>query len=283
MSEHKARLIRGLAGGCAGLVLFFLIAFLLNSASILGGTPNYSHMSFASHSSIARFGSHALALVMELIGVFALGAAIGISTLPFADEGAILIRDSVLHFFVTGALVLFAGWVFCFFDIQYGWLFFTGIYTLLYLLIWAGRWIGWYMEIAQIRARLGLVPGTSLAKWRETLPYLPLLLVLCAALPCLLMGIDRLVFVDVPVLSGLLMPYLLFPVVGFCSGLSLGKRQGFCPLYPVTAWLLNLPVVLIFYNSSALFHCHTLFLSTLAGNLTGTVYRRYKRSKEVSQ
>lgn len=282
MTVRKEQLTRGLAGGCIAIVVFFIIAFFLNSLSILGSTPNYAHMSFASHSSIARFGSHTLALVMELVSVFALGAAIGISTLPFADEGPTLIRDSVLHFFITGALVMFAGWVFCFFDIQYGWLFFSGVYTLLYLLIWMGRWIGWYMEVAQIKAKLGLTPESSLGKWRETLPYLPLLLVLCVALPIALMWIERLIFVDVPVLSGLLMPYLIFPAVSFCSGLSLGKRQGFCPLYPIAAWMLNLPVVLIFYNSSALFHCHTLFLFALAGNLTGTVYRRFKRSKEVS-
>ena len=100
-------------------------------------------------------------------------------------------------------------------------------------------------------------------------------------LPAVLMGVDRLLFRDAPLLSGFFLPYLIYPVVGFCSGLSLGKRQGLCPLYPAAAWLLNLPVVLILYNSSALFHCHTLFLSTLTGIIAGTIYRRYKRSKEV--
>ena len=279
MSVRKAQLIRGAAGGCTALALFLLIALLLNSFNILGGTP--AHMSFASHSSIARFGSHALALIMELVSMFALGAAIGLSTLPFADEGPVLIRNSLLHFLITGGLVLFTGWVFCFFDIEYGWLFFAGIYTLLYLLIWMGRWIGWYMEIAQIRARLGLAPGSSLGRWRETLPYLPFLCLLCASLPAVMVGVDRLIFHDVPLLSGLFLPYLVYPVVGFCSGLSLGKRQGLCPLYPVAAWLLNLPVVLILYNSSALFHCHILFLATLTGNLAGMAVRRYKGSKEV--
>ena len=107
MTVRKEQLTRGLAGGCIAIVLFFIIVFFLNSLSILGSTPDYAHMSFASHSSVQRFGSHTLALVMELISVFALGAAIGISTLPFADEGPTLIRDSVLHFFVTGALVMF--------------------------------------------------------------------------------------------------------------------------------------------------------------------------------
>ena len=48
MSVRRAQLIRGVIGGCTALALFLLIALLLNS-----GVPHYTHMSFASHSSIA--------------------------------------------------------------------------------------------------------------------------------------------------------------------------------------------------------------------------------------
>ena len=46
---------------------------------------------------------------------------------------------------------------------------------------------------------------------------------------------------DVPILTLLLLPILLLPAGGFCSGLSLGRRQGFCPLYPVACGVLALP------------------------------------------
>ena len=80
--------------------------------------------------------------------------------------------------------------------------------------------------------------------------------------------------VDVPVLSGLLLPYLILPVVGYLSGLSLGKRQGVCPLYPLACFLFYLPMVYLIYNSSALFHCFMTSIPALAGNLMGWLYRR---------
>ena len=63
-------------------------------------------------------------------------------------------------------------------------------------------------------------------------------------------------WIDVPVLSGLLLPCLILPAAGFCSGLSLGKRQGLCPLYPLALALCYLPMVFALYNASALFLCH---------------------------
>ena len=143
-----------------------------------------------------------------------------------------------------------------------------------YLLIWLGRWIGWYMEVIQLRELLGLAAGPSPLKWRETLPYLPFLLLVCNLLPAALRWVDRTFVVDVPVLSGLLLPYLILPVVGYLSGLSLGKRQGVCPLYPLACFLFYLPMVYLIYNSSALFHCFMIALPALAGNVMGWLYRR---------
>ena len=150
----------------------------------------------------------------------------------------------------------------------------AALLAILYLLIWLGRWIGWYMEVAQLRALLGLAPGPSPLKWRETLPYLPFVLLVCAGLPLLLHWIDRTVIVDVPVLSGLILPYILFPAAGFCSGISLGKRQGVCLLYPLACFLCNLPMVLLLFNGSALFHCFLIAVPALLGNLLGWLYRR---------
>ena len=279
MNEKQKLLRRALIGGLTaiGLLLAFWVWFHLTGITLQGRVP-VGDFNLASRATVALFGSYWLAVVVEFLCVFALGVSIGIASMPFADDTRSLLKDSFVHFIVTGGLVLLNIWVFCFLEIVWALLV---TYTLLYLLIWFGRWIGWYVEVAQIRARLGLTPDHSALKWRETLPYLPFLLALCVALPIVLMCVDRIVFQS-PVLSGLLMPYILFPVVGLCSGISLGKRQGFCPLYPVAAGLLYLPMVFWLFNYTALFHINILFLSTLAGNILGTLYRRCKQRKEVS-
>ena len=202
----------------------------------------------------------------------ALGAAVGTATLPFADNGRSLLLCSAAHFGITAVL-------FTLLTAQLGargvellaWLV---ILTLAYAVIWLGRWVGWYVEVMQLRTLLGLAPGPSPLKWRETLPHLGFALLLCGVLPLLLRWADHAVSADVPVLSGLLLPYVLLPVAGFSSGLSLGKRQGVCPLYPVGCFLCYLPMVFLLFNSSAMFHCFMVAVPALAGNVLGWLYRR---------
>ena len=85
-------------------------------------------------------------------------------------------------------------------------------------------------------------------------------------------------------LAGLLLPYRLLPAAGFSSGLSLGKRQGWCPLYPAACFLCYLPMVWLLFNSSALFHCFMVAVPALAGNILGWLYRRTvpKKTKKPS-
>lgn len=204
----------------------------------------------------------------------ALGATLGAATLPFADDGPTLIRRSLLHLGATALEVALVLWL-CV-DLRDGraWALWMGMLVLFYAVIWLGRWIGWYVEVMQLRALLGLAHGPSPLKWRETLPYLPLVLLLCDVLPPVLNWIDHAAVADVPVLSGLLLPYLMLPVAGFCSGLSLGKRQGVCPLYPVACFVCYLPMVYLVYNYTALFHCFMIAVPALAGNMLGWAYRR---------
>ena len=204
----------------------------------------------------------------------ALGATLGAATLPFADDGPTLVRRSLLHLGVTALEVALVLWM-CV-DLRDGraWALWMGMLVLFYAVIWLGRWIGWYVEVMQLRALLGLAPGPSPLKWRETLPYLPLVLLLCDVLPPVLNWIDHAAVADVPVLSGLLLPYLMLPVAGFCSGLSLGKRQGVCPLYPVACFVCYLPMVYLVYNYTALFHCFMIAVPARAGNMLGWLYRR---------
>ena len=131
--------------------------------------------------------------------------------------------------------------------------------------------MGWYAEVAAIREKLGLAAGPSLFHWRETLPYLGFALLLCGLLPFVLRMFDA---PDVPVLVG-----LLLPVGGFMSGFSLGRRQGFCPLYPLACALFYLPAVFLLMNSSALFHCAIVLCAALAGNLAGAARYRMKQKR----
>ena len=128
-------------------------------------------------------------LMMGLLLSAALGCMAGLATRPFADDGLSLVRNSVLHY--LGTALLFAGLILT----MGGNALACGIWTLilsaLYLGIWLARWIGWYMEIMQIRELLGLSPGHSPLKWRETLPYLPYVLLLCDGLPLAAFLIDK--------------------------------------------------------------------------------------------
>ncbi len=210
----------------------------------------------------------------------ALGVMAGIATLPFADDGKSLVLRSLAHFAATA--VLFGLLV-----VQYwsweNWqalLLLEAMLALLYALIWLGRWIGWYVEVMQLRTLLGLDAGPSPLNWRETLPYLPFALLLCDGLPVLLRGAEWLIqggFYEIPVLSALILPYVLLPAAGFTSGLSLGKRQGFCPLYPLACALFYLPVVFLLFNPSALFHCGMVGVPALAGNILGAILRRRQK------
>ena len=207
-----------------------------------------------------------------------LGGVLSAATLPFADDGRSLLLHSAVHFEATALLfgLLMA---------QLGargaeLLAWEAILFLLYAVVWLGRWIGWYVEVMQLRTMLGLAPGPSPLKWRETLPYLAFALLLCDVLPMLLFWADHAVSADVPVLSGLLLPYLLLPVAGFSSGMSLGKRQGVCPLYPVACFVCYLPMVFLLFNYTAMFHCFMVAVPALAGNVTGWLYRRAASKKK---
>ena len=205
-----------------------------------------------------------------------LGGAAGAATLPFADDGRQLLLRSGAHFVVTSVLFLLLA-------VQYyGWyweglLLLEGMLALLYALIWLGRWIGWYGEVRQLRTLLGLDAGPSPLKWREALPYAPFVLLLCDVLPLFLrwaeVAIQSGSMLELPVLSALFLPYVLLPVGGFFAGVSLGKRQGVCPLYPLACFVCYLPMVALL-STAELFHCFLAAVPALAGNVLGWLYRR---------
>lgn len=150
----------------------------------------------------------------------------GVATLPFAGDGSALVGRTLAHFALTAATV--GLWVGLNFGVRETAAFLVPL-ALVYLLVWLGRWVGWYAEVSAIRERLGLAPGPSLFHWRETLPYVPFAALLCLLLPFVLRLCDA---SDVPVLSGLLYPYLLLPVGAFCSALSWGSGRASAPSIP---------------------------------------------------
>ena len=276
--DKKRALVRAAVGGLLGVAVLIPLGGLFNDL-VSGGLISMGfHTPFRLVSADLewRVGSAPLALVIQLALYFLLGAAAGVSTLPFADDGPTLILRSLAHFALTaGALTLtctLLGWA-------WSWQAMAVYLVLLaavYLLIWLGRWVGWYAEVSAIREKLGLDPGPSPLKWRETLPYLPFALLLCLALPMALRLLDA---ADVPVLSGLLYPYLLLPVGGFFSGLSLGKRQGLCLLYPVLCALCALVFIPLARLVSNMADWPLLPIAagfSLAGVLAGAALRRIR-------
>jgi len=269
---------RVLLGALLGAVLTPLVVWLLGlgmSPGELAAAGSFEQRcGYVTAAMAEAFGSPMTAAVVQSLlgGLF--GGVVALASLPFADDGRELVVESLGHFAATAGSFALLLWV-CRW-VNSGWyvLFWVGMLAVLYVLIWLGRWIGWYMEVVQLRTLLGLDPGPSPLKWRETLPYLPFALLVCNALPAVLRWVERVVIVDVPVLSGLLLPYVLLPVVGFMSGVSLGKRQGVCWLYPLACFLCYLPMVWLLFNGTALFHCFMIAIPALAGNVMGWLYRR---------
>lgn len=281
MKNRKQLLIRALIGGIIGVAALIPVGGLFNDLVSGGLIAMGSHTPFRLVSSNLEWLVSAvpLAFAIQIMLYFLVGAVVGVSTLPFAEDGKTLVFRSLAHFAITaGALILICtllGWA-------WSWQAMAVYLVLLaavYLLIWLGRWIGWYAEADAIRKKLGLAPAPSPLKWRETLPYLPFAALVCLALPAVLGLWDA---PDVPVLRGLLFPWLLLPVGCFFSALSLGRRKGVCPLYPAACALLTLAAVCLVYNSTAWPYCIVALAFSLAGSLIGAALGR-KRNIQPSK
>lgn len=259
-------------GILAGLAVHILLSYLLGLQAFLG--PEIAAVFICPTCSFPP-PFEGCGVLLSILLFALLGAEIGIATLPFADRGPSLLGRTAAHFTLMAATVaLWAGLNFG----QSGALFGLILLASVYVLVWLGRWVGWYVEVAAIRAKLGLAPGPSLLHWRESLPYLVFALGLCLGLPALLRLLDP---QDVPVLSGVYFPFLLLPIGTFCSGLSLGHRHGFSPLYPVACALLSVAAVFLLFNSSALFHGGISLVCALLGNGVGTLLKKWSRRKNT--
>jgi len=280
MRERNGYWIRVAVGAVLGAVLSAAVVYFWWGTAFIGVGGGRPVSAFGLHFWVVMpemaqaFGSAELAALVQLVLGGAFGAVVALATLPFADDGRELVVRSLGHFGLT-ALTFALLHLVCRWNNIGVVLIDLLLLSVLYFLIWVGRWIGWYVEVAQLRALLGLDPGPTPLKWRETLPYLPFILLVCDGMPVLLRGLEKLLGAGgFPLFTGLLYPYLILPIAGACSGLSLGKRQGVCPLYPVACFVCYLPMVWLLFNESALFHCFLVAVPALAGNVMGWLYRR---------
>ena len=272
MDKNRKRwLVRSLIGGCVGVAFHVLLGYLLGCFTLTG----------PAHFTGFRFPYCNFPYKLETLGVllsFALwalfGAEVGIATLPFADSGRELAVRSLIHYAATAATVVVWGELNIHGMFWETFLWFLIPLTLVYVLVWLGRWAAWWSELDAIREKLGLAPVPSPLKWRETMPSLGFALLLCLVVPLALHFFDA---PDVPLLTAMLWPWLLVPVGGFMGGLSLGKRHGFCPLYPVACTLFTLAATLLLHNSSELINCAAALAAALAGSLSGAARWKIKR------
>lgn len=271
--RQKQWLVRILIGGLIGIAVLIPVGGLFND--LVGGgliaMGNHTPFQLVSYDLERLAGPAALGIQLGLY--FLMGAVVGVSTLPFADDGATLVRRSLAHFAVTAGvlalMVCLCGW---------NWgepvvlLVYLALLAAVYLLIWVARWVGWYAEVAVIREKLGLPPGPSPLKWKETLPYVPAALVLCLGVPWLLRQLEG---SGMPLFSGAVYAQILLPIGCLASGMHLGRRRGFCPLYPVVCTAAMAAAVFLVYNYTVLIlFCAIAFVSSLLGVAAGAHPRK---------
>ena len=159
--RQKQWMIRILLGGLVGIAVLIPLGGIFNDL-VSGGLiamGNHTPFRLVSYDLERLTGSVPLALAAELLLYFLMGAVVGLSTLPFADGGKALVLRSLAHFAATAAvfaaLVVLCGW-------NWGEILplavYLGLLSAVYLLIWLCRWVGWYLELAAMRRKLGLVP-----------------------------------------------------------------------------------------------------------------------------
>ncbi len=271
MDTKRDYLVRILIGGLAGVLVLVLIGALIGSFSLFGGSsiPALNDLFFWTDGNMEQLlGAEWIADLVQALLFFTMGALAGLATLPFAETSRELAVRSLLHFAATEA-------VFCLgFQLNFPredplpWM---AALALLYVTVWLGRWVGWCAELDAIREKLGLAPAPSFLKWRETLPHLGFALVLCLVLPLVLRLADA---PDVPLLTQVLYPWVLLPVGGFVSGMSLGKRKGFCPLYPAACGVLSLISISILYHNLFIIPIVIAVTAPLLGVSAGTAVGR---------
>lgn len=222
-------------------------------------------------------GDIRLAGLARLLAGAAWGAAVCAGAMLWRRERGTFFTSSLWNYLLDcGAFVLWI-WVCVGFDAVYipiAWAVFSG----LYLIGWAVRWLTCRRDVEAIRERLGLEPPVrdpSPLRWRESLPYLLLTAALFLGLfpalepfddPCL-------------ALTWIVVPYLAFPFIAAVVGFGAGVRHGLCPLTVLVTAAAFLPNLL--YQPQVFFWFQGVIYTglSLAGNLLGCARRRWVRER----
>ncbi len=270
----RRRIVSGAVGGLLGMALVPLVAVVwLNSMDIVrAGAPLIVRQSVLEALGWPWQGL----LVLELALAFAFGASVGVAVPPMEGTGRAVAARTAAHLAVSSALygglcAVCGLWP----KVWAGRLVVLALYWFAYGLVWLLRYLSWRSELEQIRRKLGLsVPAHGVFQVRTLRPYLLLAAGVELLLPYLLLAVDA---HDFPVLTGLLYPYLLLPFFCAATGWSVGRRFGAALLYPAACALLTVPVVLLIYNTSALFQVWMAGVPALAGVLIGAAVRRRRQ------
>lgn len=269
----RRQLLWALFGGLCGMILVPLFVIWLNSLSVM---PWHNTVLIVRQAVLDATGWPWQALLaLEVALAFAFGATVGVAVPPMEGSGRAVTVRTAAH--LLGSSLLFAGlcavcgllpasWQ--------GWLVLLGLYWFAYAVVWLLRYLVWRAELEQIREGLGLAPAKKsggMFQLRSLRVYLLLAAAVELGLPPLLRLLER--SDSIPVLTGLLYPYLLLPFFCVCTGWSAGRRFGAALLYPAACGLLAVPHVFLLYNSSALFHAGVAVLFALLGNLLGAAVR----------
>ena len=145
--QKKQWLPRAVVGGVLGIMCCLLVGFLTQPGWIFGSMR--WDFTFCYNSRVPEALGAALAFILW----FLFGAEVGVATLPFADSGRELVVRSLIHFAVMSATV--GLWAVVNFGVRELPSFLIPL-ALVYVLVWMGRWVGWYREMLAIRKKLGL-------------------------------------------------------------------------------------------------------------------------------
>ena len=241
--DKRRALRRALAGALLGMAGGGLAAWA--AGSLIAGSPSALALAFLNCGFPRGLEGVGLPCPRSLRPV---RAEVGVATLPFAGDGSALVGRTLAHFALTAATV--GLWVGLNFGVRETAAFLVPL-ALVYLLVWLGRWVGWYAEVSAIRERLGLAPGPSLFRLAGDPALCPLrrpavsASALCAAavrrrrragalrpaLPLPPAARRRLLFRPVPgEAAGLLPPSIPWRARGSCFASPCW--QGWCPMWP---------------------------------------------------
>ena len=211
----------GLVGGLLAMTAVPLTVIWLNSLSVMPGDPLLVRASVLEATGWpwqVLLAPWQVLLAVELALGFGFGVTVGLAVPPMEGSGHAVAVRTALHLLVSSALFAGLCWV-C--GLLWGswqtWLTLLGMYWFAYAVVWLLRYLHWRSELRRIRERLGLAqPETSGEIWslRPIRGYLALAAVVELAVPPVLRLLEQ--SSDIPVLTGLLYPYVLLPF--FCPG-----------------------------------------------------------------